>query len=432
MPALDAQSVSAFDQVLKEVYEKGIIDTLNDEQPLLTQIKKDSESWTGREVVFPARVKRNFSAAATTEGYKYHTPGKQSYLDWKVPCKYAHGAIRLTAQVMQQSLKSKGAFARALGSEIDGLVEDMANMRGRAIWGFGKGVLCLVNGDPATGTTITVDAPHGVAGAINGARFIQPGMFVAFINPSNGAIRAGGARTVTTVAADGASFDISAAADAAVADNDYIVIAMEASTSDVNETTYDREIMGMLGLVDGTTYVSTLHNIDRSTNPGNFLSSVILSSVGALSADAIQRGLDSVSVKARAKTDALWMEHACRRAYQVMLENDRRYQGSSLMKPDGGTAAAKQGELDYGGIPLKTDKDAPYGEIYGLEYDTFTRWLLTEGEWADESGSTLRFVSGIDAYEGLYRIFDNVGCEAPNRNFVMRSITSNIVVVQMP
>lgn len=130
MPALDSQSVSAFNEVLKVVYEKGIIDTLNDEQPLLSEIKQDSESWTGREVQFPARLKRNFSAAATSEGYKYHTPGKQSYKDWVIPCKYAHGTIRLTAQVMQQSLKTKGAFARALGSEIDGLVEDMANMRG--------------------------------------------------------------------------------------------------------------------------------------------------------------------------------------------------------------------------------------------------------------------------------------------------------------
>lgn len=432
MPALDSQSVSAFNEVLKTVYEKGIIDTLNDEQPLLSEIKQDSESWTGREVQFPARLKRNFSAAATTEGYKYHTPGKQSYKDWVIPCKFAHGTIRLTAQVMQQSLKSKGAFARALGSEIDGLVEDMSNMRGRAIWGFGKGVLCLVNGDPGTGTTITVDAPHGVAGVDNGARFIQEGMYVAFIDPASGAIRAGGARTVSTIASTGLSFDISAACDAAVADNDYVVIAMESTTTDVNETTYDREIMGMLGLVDTTTYVSTLHGIDRSTSPGNFLQSVVLSSVGALSADAIQRSLDTVAQKARGKTDAIWCEHAARRAYQVMLENDRRYQASSLMKPDGGTAAAKGKDLDFGGIPIKCDKDAPYGTMFGLQYDTFTRWVLTEGQWADETGSQLRFVQGIDAYEGVYRIFDNFGCEAPNRNWTMRGITSNVVVVHLP
>ncbi|MDF2457682.1 MAG: 2,3-dihydro-2,3-dihydroxybenzoate dehydrogenase [Nitrospira sp.] len=434
MAALDAQStaVGAFNEVLKIDYEKGIIDSLNDEQPLLSKIKGDSESWTGQLVQFPARVSRNQSAAATTEGYKYHTPGKQTYKDWQIPAKYAHGSIRLTAQVMAASMKSKGAFARALGSEIDGLVEDMANYRGRAIWGWGNGVLCLVNGDPGTGTTITVDAPHGVAGSVNGSRFIQPGMFIAFINPSDGAIRAGGARTVDAVAATGLTFTITAAADAAVADNDYIVAAMESTTSDVNETTYAKEIMGMLGLVDSTTYVSTLHNIDRSASPGNFMQSTVISSVGALSADVLQRAIDTVHQKARGKTDAIWCEHATRRAYQVMLENDRRYMAASLMNPDAGTKAAKQKSLDFGGIPIEVDKDAPYGTMFGLEYDTFTRWLLTEGEWADDTGSILRFVSQMDAYEAVYRIFDNFGCEAPQRNWTLRGITNNIVVVHLP
>lgn len=434
MAVLDAQTtaVGAFNEVLKIDYEKGIIDSLNDEQPLLSQIEKDNESWTGQKVVFPTRLQRNFSASATTEGYRYHTPGKQSYKDWEIPAKYAHGSIRLTAQAIQASMKSKGAFARALGSEIDGLVEDMANYRGRAVWGWGKGVLCLVNGDPGTGVTITVDAPHGVAGSVNGSRYIQPGMFIAFINPADGAIRAGGARTVLAVASTGLTFTITTACDAAVADNDYIVIAMKSDTSDVNETTYDREIMGMLGLVDSTTYVSTLHAIDRSTSPGNYLQSTISTSVGAMSADVIQQMLDTIAQKARAKTDALWCEHAVRRAYQVMLENDRRYMSASLMRPDGGTAAAKGKELDFGGIPIKTDKDAPYGVLMGLQYDTFTRWTLTEGQWADDSGSILRFVDGYDAYEAVYRVFDNIGCEAPQRNFAMFGITSNVVVVHLP
>lgn len=434
MPALAAQStaVGAFNEVLKIDYEKGIIDSLNDEQPLLSQLKKDSESWTGMQVQFPARLKRNFSAAATSEGYKYHEPGKQSYKDWIIPCKYQHGSIRLTAQVMQASLKSKGAFARALGSEIDGLIEDIANYRGRCVWGFGKGVLCLVNGDPGTGTTVTVDSSHGIQDSNNGARYIQEGMYVAFINPGTGAIRAGGARTVTTIAANGLSFDVSAAIDAAVADNDYVVIAMESTTSDVNETTYDREIMGILGLVDTTAFTSTLHGIDKSTSPGNYMQSPVITSAGALSADLIQRQLDTVAQKARGKTDAIWCEHAVRRAYQVMLENDRRYMAASLLRPDGGTVAAKQKDLDFGGIPIKTDKDAPYGCMFGLEYDTFTRWVLTEGEWADDHGSILRFVSGIDAYEGVYRIFDNVGCESPNRNWSIQGITNNVVVVHLP
>src|SRR5438132_3723825 len=438
---VQSTAVGAFNEALKIDYEKGIINALNNEQPVLKMMKSDSESWTGLQVQFPAKVGRNISAAATAEGYLVHAPGKQTYKDWVIPVKYNHGRIRLTAQVMKASEKSKGAFAKALGSEIEGLVEDLANYRGRLVFGFGKGVLALVNGDPGTGTTITVDSPAGVLGAVNGSRHIQEGQFIAFIDPATGAIRAGGARTVATVPSTGLTFTISAAADAAVADNDFIVSAMNSDTTDVNETTYGgggtngsncAEQMGLLGLIDDTTYVSTLHGIDRSTAPGNYMQGTVIASVGAMSADVMQRAIDTVYEKSRGKTDAIVCHSSVRRAYVVMLENDRRYMAASLMRPDGGTVAAKGQKLDFGGIEITVDKDAPYATMFGLDTETFTRYILTEGEWADESGSVLRFVDGYDAYEAIYRIFDNFGCEKPQSNWRLDGITANVVVVHLP
>ena len=434
MPIGQGTDVQAFDEVLKIRYEKGIINTLNNENPVLKRMKKETEGWSGKQVTFPAKLKRNFSAAATKEHNRVHEAGKQEYRDFVIPVRYNHGRIRLSAAVMKASENSKGAFARALGSEIDGLIDDLENYRGRMIWGYGKGVLCLVNTDPGTGTTVTVDSPHGVAGATNGARFIQPGMYVAFINPSTGAIRAGGARTVASVASDGTSFAVTAAIDASVADNDYVVIAHFSDTTNVDETTYDKEQMGLLGIVDTTTYVSTFHGIDRSASPGNHLQSVIISSVGALSGDVIQRAIDSVSQKSNGKTDVMFCEHSIARAYAIMTENDRRYAGASLMNPDAGTKLAKDkvGGLHFGDIEIIRDKYAPYGELYGLEMDTFTRWVLCEGEWADETGAILRFVPDVDSYEAIYRIFDNWSCEKGNANWKLSGITANVVVVHLP
>jgi hypothetical protein len=421
----------AFDEVLKVRYEKGIINALNNEQPLLADMKKETEGWSGREVVFPVKLKRNFSAGATAEHGTLHEAGKQVYEDFHIPVRYNHGRIRLSAAVMEASKNNKGAFARALGSEIDGLVEDMANYRGRVIWGWGKGVLALVNGDPGTGTTVTVDAPHGVAGAVNGSRYIQPGMYVLFVNPADGVARDGGARTVDTVAADGLTFEVTAAMDADVEDNDYIVAANFASSTTSAASSYDKEQMGLLGMVDTTTFVSSFHGIDRSASPGNYLQSTVISSVGSLSADVIQRAIDTVYQKSRGMTDVIYCEHSVRRAYLVMLENDRRYMGASLMSPDGGTKAAKQKEIDFGGIPIRADKDAPYGTMFGLQKDTFTRWIMTEGEWADESGAILRDIPDVDSYEAIYRIFDNFSCEKGSANWKLSGITANVVVVHL-
>lgn len=431
MPIGQTTAVGAYDEVLKIRYEKGIINALNEEQPVLQLMKRETEGWSGKQVTFPVRLGRNFSAAATVEDNRLHEPGRQVYRDFVIPVRMNHGRIRLSSLVMKTSESSKGSFARALGSEIDYLVRDLAAYRGRVIFGYGNGVLCLVNGDPGTGTTVNVDSPHGVPGSVNGARFIQPGMYVAFVDPSTGNIRSGGARTVASVAADGSSFTVTSAMDASVADNDAVVIAHFSNSNIVQETTWGNEQMGLLGMVDTTTYLSTFHGIDRSTSPGNYLQSVVIPNVGALSTDVIQRAIDTVYQKSAGKTDAIICEHSVHRAYIALTEADRRYTGANLMAPDAGTKAAKGRFLSFGDIPIYADRFCPYGTMFGLQKDTFTRWILVEGEWADETGAILRFVPDVDSYEGVYRIFDNFSCEKGNANWRLDGITANVVVVQM-
>lgn len=431
------QDTTAYDEVLKTVYEKGIVDALNQEQETLNLMKRETEGWSGKEVKFPVKLKRNFSAAATAEGGVIHDAGQQEYEDFVIPVKYNHGRIQLTAAVMKASESNKGAFARALGSEVDGLVEDLADYRGRVIFGYGKGVLALVNeADPDGDTTLLVDSPGGIAGSTNGARFLKPGMYIAFVNPGDGSLRSTTkGRTIQSVAADGTSVVIDSAATMTdVANNDYVVIAHQSGTNvdAISKTTYDKEQMGLSGMVDTTTYVSTFHGIDRSASPGNYLQSVVIGSVGALSADIMQRAIDTVWQKSRGKTDCIICEHSVRRAYGIMVENDRRYSGADLKNPDAGTRAAMQKDLSFGGIPIKADKYAPYGTMFGLQSDTFTRWMLCEGEWAKETGAILRGVSNEDTYEGIYRIFDNFSCEKGSANWKLTGITANVVVINLP
>ena len=50
------------------------------------------------------------------------------------------------------------------------------------------------------------------------------------------------------------------------------------------------------------------------------------------------------------------------------------------------------------------------------------RYVNEEGTWADEDGTILLRVSGVDAYEARFRLFDNFCNDAPNRCFVISSI----------
>src|SRR5262249_51075347 len=125
-----------------------------------------------------------------------------------------------------------------------------------------------------------------------------------------------------------------------------------------------------------------------------------------------------------------------RRAYVNMMDADRRYTAGDLSKPDAGTAAAKQGQLTFGGIPITVDKYAPYGIIFGVDRSGFKRWTLKTGEWANEDGAVLTRVgtgsSASDTFEAFYRIWDNFSNDYPNRLFRLDGVTATVVVVQVP
>lgn len=425
-----ALDISAYDAALKEVYEKTIIALLNSRAMTRNRFKKESGSWEGRKVRYPLNVGRNQGVMATSENGKLPDGGNQQYVEHQIPIKYNHGRIQLSIQVIKHSRSNKGAFKRAMDQEMSGLVRDLGNDLNRQMFGWGKGVLALVNGDPGTTTTITVDAPGGLAGATHGNRFINKNMNVTFHNPADDTIRAGGARTVTAVAADGLSFTINAAADAAVADNDWIVRAAKPGTTTIADTAINNEAMGLLGLVDDGDFVTTLHNVSRTTYP--IFKSVNIASVGPLSGDVLQRGIDVADQVGEGSVQFFLCHHSVRRAYLTLMDADRRYATrSDLSSPDAGTKVAKLKDITFGDLPFYVDKDAPYGTLFGIDPTHFTRWVEVEGEWADDDGTILLRLTDVDAYEARYRVFDNFSLDRPASCVRWDGITANVVVAHI-
>ena len=374
--------VSAFDAVLKEDYEKTIIDILNSRHRTLDLFQKDSGSWEGRHVRYPLNLGRNEGVMYTLENGKLPDSGAQQYAETQIPMRYLHGRIQLSIQVMKHSRTNKGAFKRALDQEMRGLIRDLANERNRVMFGFGRGDLGVVETDPATGTVVEIKDPGSVAGLAVPARWLRKNMNVAFMT-TGGTIH-GSARLIASRNAAVDQITIMAA-DAAVLQDDIIVRAAKTSTTLASDTSYNNEAMGLLGLVDDGTYLTTLHNISRTTYP--IFNSPVFSNVGALSADIIQRGIDTADQSGEGKTEKFVCHHSVRRSYLALMEADRRYISESLRKPDAGTIAAKQQDITYGDVPWCVDKDCHFGMLFGIDKSYNTRYVETEGEWADDDGT---------------------------------------------
>jgi hypothetical protein len=426
MPATD---LTSWDPLFKEDYSSEIInDALQDEnliQKLFTSEIAD-DTWQGRYKLIPLRTGRNHSIGSIGPAGKLPTAGRTAYADYKVYMRDVYGRVQFDKRVMLDARNKKGAFASVMEQEFESLVTDMALRRNVMAWGTGSGVLAKVNGAHSSATTLEVKAPLGVTGTVNANRYLygdaNGGMFIAVVDGST-PTQVDGYATITAVNADGTDVTVDTAL--TVGDNDLVVIAQSAT-----QNSYGKEPEGLLAMVDDGTYVATYHNLARASYP--IVKSHVVSSVGALSLDAIQQPIDAVNIKVGGKgIDVLVCEHAVRRAYLALLEADRRYTGADLRTPDGGTAAAKKPSgksITFGDIPMLVERDAPYGMIFGLQKSTFVRFYEDNGGWADEEGSVLKWVPDYDAYTAFYRLFENYHCHQPAKNFRMEGITVNQLI----
>jgi hypothetical protein len=426
-----SQDTLAYDEVLKTVYEGGIRELIPLKVPMYNRFEeRPASEWGGRYVEYPIKVGRNQGSGWGSENGALPTAGRQKYATVRIPMRYMYGRASFSAQVMKASQGSRNAFAPAMEQEMDGLIKDMTSDLGRTVWGDGKGVLALVNGTTAT-TTVTVDSPGGVAGATNGARFINADQILAAIVPATGSLVSSSAMSVTAVPAAGTTFTRNDTT--SLTDNYYLVRAMNSSVTDVSDTSYAKEAMGLLGLVDDGTYVATLHNVNRTSYP--LFQSTVIPDVGSLSADVLQRGVDLADQRGDGDIDLLAMHHSVRRAYIAVTDDARRYMGGDLSSPDAGTKAAKKQRLTFGGIPMETDKHAPYGTIFGLDTSSMRRYVEVAGEWIDEDGSILqRIGSGStmqDAFEAVYRMWFNLHIEKPNTCFRLDDVTATVTVAHI-
>lgn len=414
-----AQNLSNFDAVLKEFYIQKIPELVNQKINLKEHFKSKngaSISADGRRVIYPLHVGRNMGTGAIGENGSLPTAGNQSFIDITVPFKYNYGRIEITAQAIKQSATSKGAFEKAVDGEIKRASLDVGREINRQLWLAGKGIFGLVDGAVSGSTSVTVKNPGGVAGTVNTTRYLAPGMIIAFTDGSTiSAVRTIVSKTATGIVVD---------SNVTLTDGLFIVKASTTSVSTLNSTSYNNEVMGILGMIDDGTYASSYFGINRNTYPALKAYKLSLSSTLALS--DLQKAYDAADQRGNGVIKTMWGHHSVRRTYLDLLQTFRRYNDVNAKSPDGGfKGASLESEITYAEKPFKVDRDCPYGLIFGVDDSQMFRYYVTEPEWAEEDGRILLRTADRDAYEARFRIFDNYVCDAPNTCFVIANVNSS-------
>jgi len=394
------QTLSNFDDVLKLDYLGPIRDQINNSTILLQRLEKNEEDVGGKKAIVPLHTGRNSGVGARADGGTLPTAGNQAYENAEYNCAYNYARIQITGPTIKASRTNKYAFVKAVDTEVQGATKDLKDEVNRQLHGDGTGQLGLVNGDPTTGTTLTMDNP--------GTQYISKGMVVQLVDPTSttpGDFRANvGSKTITSKTSSTACETAAFHADAA--DNDIVVRAGN----------YRLEMMGLKGIVKATDPGTTFYvgNIPRATAGNEFWKAQVLANNGTarkLTLDLMQQAWD-LAEEEGGEISLIMTSRIQRRKYLALVKADGRFVNN--LKLDGGWTA-----LEYNSKPLVVDRHSLPGRMYFLDESTLAFYRMSDIDWMQDDGAVLSRVSGADAYEAVLYLYATLGCRSCNRNALL-------------
>lgn len=383
MPA----SMTTVDALLKEVYALRLEDQLQSETVLTKRLERSSagvvETVGGKYVDFPIRVSRNSGIGYRNENEQLQAAGQQGYAEVHVGLKYGYGRVRFTGQLMQLADKNYQAFASAMDNEMEYLKDDLAKDENFIAHGDGTGLRATIN-DTATSAT------H----AVLNAQYLEAGMVVdVLLKAAGGAVAGGAGLTIVSVSGLNVTFSGS---------------FIGATTQGVYRAgDYGREPTGFGAILDP---VKPLHGLDPAVQPK--WTPVRNSNAGtprALAEGLMITECDAIRVQG-GKTSVIVTSLGVRRAYFNLLTQQRRYTDTKTF-----TGGFQGLPFNYGTeIPLVEDVDAPPTIMKFLEEDKVKIFRNKGWHWADDDGTTIKWVSDFDAWQALMRQYSEYGVTQRN------------------
>lgn len=401
------QSVSAYQNAMKETYGPGMRNSLNNSNPLLTEVvrKDDMEmDFEGMNAVWSIHTGRSTATGGRKEGVALPVSDRQRTSKAREDLAYIYKPIKITGQAKHATNTKAGAFASAIEFELKGADSDLKDDTARQLYSDGltdgtnlqSGVVAVLTADPGTGTTWTV------AGSTDSEmRYFFVNETFKVINPSGGAARTG-TYTITAIDRAAKTLTTAEAADAGVASGDYVVRGDTAGNS------FGGEVHGIRWILSDTKKVS---GIDPATNP-QWAALKFGSSTTAFSEVLLDQMTEGVETDGNGSTPDLYIcEHAQRRKLASTLQSQKRYDGAQVTLTAGwkGLAVARG--------TLLADKYCPTTFVAAITPSELARFVNLDFTWDedDNTGSVFfKAQDGTDAVEARYKVYHQMAALTRN------------------
>lgn len=379
-------NMSQVSEALKLHYLPGLTYQLNESNPLIAIMEKDTKSVSGSEIRMALRYGRHGGIGNRADDGDLPTPNSRKTKQAKWETKNLFAQIQISDKTMRAS-RGDGGFAPLLEADLEDAMNDSKDDLERQMFGTNKGTMATTKVNTSTNDIIVDDT-----------RFFFEGQLIDIVT-SVGVIVAG-EREIVAVDDDARTITISGAA-----------TTTDATNIIVRSGNYGLELTGLEQMF---TKDNTLYGIDRSKN--KWFNPTTFNNVGTISEVAIQKAFDEADRKAGGKPNVLISSFGVRRAYQELLTATKRTVDTMTLK--GGYDA-----LLYNNKPFAVSKYAPGGVLYGLDMDTIKMYQIMDYQWLDEDGAILSRVPGKAVWSATLAKYADTGINKPAGSFKMSGIT---------
>lgn len=407
-------TLSTLSDILKEYYLGPVAEQLNNEVLLLSRLNTRSEDLTGRYAYVPLHVGRSGGLGARGENTPLPAAGSQPYTHARYDLKYLYGRVRVTGPSVAKTKNEAGAFLQALKSELDGMRNDLQKDLARQVYGDGSAKVAQCGTSTST-TTITL----ATAGSLTGAEAIRKGQLYVGMR-----IDIGTAADVDTVASNREITGVD------LTNNQITISGANVTTSSSNLiyrsgagvdgadtalTSRSNEVDGLRRIV--STSATAFGNLDPATTPLWDNKRINVNGALATGLEDLQRGLNQLRLEGGVPS-AMITTLGVQREIYMELQDHVQYIDPASLKFDAGFKV-----LQYAGMPIIADIDAPHGNLYMLSEADIKVFSDQDWHFLDMDGQTLRQVADFDAFEAVMTRYMNLGVTRRNTHAVLHGIT---------
>lgn len=371
---------------LKRVYDDYIENQQNLKSRAIDQVGKSLKKYSpaGEGYFGAINDYGNESVGAINEEEQFRTIDSEHYQQWKVLPKILTAPIQFSGLVAEAAKGDDESFANLVLEAIDRARDRLMSDENRQFFGLGTGQLAAPSASVSATTTImTVDSTqylraNMVVDIFSGATKTVDSMRISNIDRSSG--------QVYFATSLGQSVDTTC-----------VIVKENIRDSAASD---GKEMMGLRGIVDDSTDLTTFQNISASATYE--WRGVRISNTGNLTSDLLQRLLDDVEILSGESPDMILMHAKQRRKYLDIVVPQKRYNDQKL---DAGNSS-----LSFNGIDLFLDKDCQIDTVYAVNKSKLRKFELAPLKMGTHDGSDVFLrLANYDVFQAYWRHYANFG-----------------------